>query len=109
MRPGGSLSLTFDYLNPSRRARISSPTDIEAQLIAPSGLSVRGNSTFHDNGKRYLLSPFDHPSAWRRGWKLRGIRGRHFRLRDLPRKSLQNNYTFGALFLEKTHASEGPG
>jgi 2-polyprenyl-3-methyl-5-hydroxy-6-metoxy-1,4-benzoquinol methylase len=101
LRPAGSLSLTFDYLNPSRRARISSPEDVQAQFVEPSGLSVRGNARFHDNGERYLLSPFHHPSAWWRGWKPRRIRSGHFRLRDLPRMRLRNDYTFGALFLER--------
>jgi 2-polyprenyl-3-methyl-5-hydroxy-6-metoxy-1,4-benzoquinol methylase len=101
LRPGGSLSLTFDYLNPARSARISSPADIDDQLIEPSRLSVRGNRRFHDNGKRYLRSAFHHPAAWWRGWKLRGIRKHRFRLRDLSRTRLRNEYTFGALFLEK--------
>jgi 2-polyprenyl-3-methyl-5-hydroxy-6-metoxy-1,4-benzoquinol methylase len=100
LRPGGRLSLTFDYLNPSRLAQISSPEDVQAQLVEPAGLSVRDNREFHDNGKRYLRSAFDHPSAWWRGWKLRGLAGRRFRLRDLPRMGLSNSYTFGALFLE---------
>jgi 2-polyprenyl-3-methyl-5-hydroxy-6-metoxy-1,4-benzoquinol methylase len=101
LRAGGSLSLTFDYLNPSRLAQISSPEDVQAQFVRPSGLSVRGNRRFHDNGKRYLLSPFHHPAAWWRGWKLKRIWRRTFRLRDLPRIRFRNDYTFGALFLQK--------
>jgi hypothetical protein len=101
LRPGGTLSLTFDYLNPARLAQIDSHEDVDEQLVRPSGLSVRGNRRFHDNGKRYLLSPFHHPAAWWRGWKLRQIRKRRFRLRDLPRTHLRSDYTFGALFLEK--------
>jgi 2-polyprenyl-3-methyl-5-hydroxy-6-metoxy-1,4-benzoquinol methylase len=58
---GGSFSITFDYLNPSRMARIRSPHDVEEQFVAPSGLQVRGNRGFHDNGLRYLLHPFHHP------------------------------------------------
>jgi hypothetical protein len=105
LRAGGTLSLTFDYLNPSRAAQISSPADVQAQLVEPSGLSVRGNSLFHDNGKRYLLSPFHHPSAWWRGWKLSGLLQSRFRVRDLPRTHLRNDYTFGALFLERPASS----
>lgn len=100
MRQGGSLSLTFDYLNPGRRAQISSPTDVQEQLVKPSGLSIRGNPRFHDNGKRYLLSPYNHPSALWRGWKAEGLRRQDLRLRDLPRTRLRNDYTFGALFLK---------
>jgi hypothetical protein len=103
--PGGTLSLTFDYLNPSRWARLSSPEDVRSQLVEPSGLSVRGNRRFHDNGKRYLLSPFHHPSAWWRGWKLRQVLRGRFRLRDLPRTHLRSDYTFGALFLERREAT----
>src|SRR5215207_1117643 len=66
---GGSLSLTFDYLNPSRFARISSPADVAEQFVVPSGLRVLGNEEFHDNGRRYLLHPFHHPRAHEAGWK----------------------------------------
>jgi hypothetical protein len=71
---GGTLSLTFDYVNPSPVARIDSPQDVEAQFVAPSGLRVRGNAEFADNGLRYLRHP------------------------DL---SQDDDYTFGALFLER--------
>lgn len=74
LRDGGSFSITFDYLNPSRWARIGSPADVERQFVAPVGLRVRGNQIFHDNGLRYL----HHPEA------------------------LGNcEYTFGALFQER--------
>jgi Methyltransferase domain len=53
----GAFSITFDYLNPSPRARISSPDDVEEQFVAPSGLQVRGNRVLHDNGLRYLWHP----------------------------------------------------
>lgn len=69
---GGSFSITFDYLNPSPWARIGSPADVERQFVAPVGLRVRGNHTFHDNGLRYLL----HPDG-------------------------DDEYTFGALFQER--------
>jgi protein-L-isoaspartate O-methyltransferase len=102
LRDGGSLSITFDYGNPSRLARISSQRDVEEQLVVPSGLRIRGNADFHDNGKRYLLSPFFHPDAWRRGWKLsRVVRGQ-FGVLDLPKVKRHNDYTFGALFLTKS-------
>lgn len=101
LRDGGSFSVTFDYLNPSHLARISSPDDIYAQIVVPSGLAVRGNERFHDGGARQLLSPFHHPSAWWRGWKLRRIWSGQFRWWELPRTRLRNDYTFGALFLEK--------
>jgi hypothetical protein len=72
----GSFSITFDYLNPSPGARIGSPADVEEQFVTPSGLRVRGNRDFHDNGLRYLL----HPSH------------------DVPAEA---EYTFGALFQER--------
>ena len=109
LRPGGSVSLTFDYLNPSRRARIATPDDVIEQLVAPSGLEPRGNREFHDNGQRYLLSPFHHPRAWWRGWKLRRLWSGQFRLWELARTKLRNDYTFGALFLERRTGSGNPG
>lgn len=55
--------MTFDYLNPSRLAAI------EAQFVRPSGLRVRGNARFADNGKRYLLHPAHHPLAADTDWR----------------------------------------
>jgi 2-polyprenyl-3-methyl-5-hydroxy-6-metoxy-1,4-benzoquinol methylase len=101
VRPGGSVSLTFDYLNPSRTARISSPADIREQVVEPSGLQPRGNAEFHDNGERYLLSPFHHPRAWWRGWKLQRLWRGQFGLGELARTRLRNDYTFAAFFLER--------
>lgn len=101
LRDGGTFAVTFDFLNPSRRARFSSAEDLEAQVVEPSGLTVRGNRAFHDNGERYLLHPFFHPRAFVRGWKLTGLRRGHFGPADLLRVKRSNDYTFGALFLEK--------
>jgi 2-polyprenyl-3-methyl-5-hydroxy-6-metoxy-1,4-benzoquinol methylase len=108
LSPGGTFSLTFDYLNPSRRARISSPADVHEQFVAPSGLRVRGNQRFHDNGHRYLLHPFFHPRAWRAGWKLDRLKRAQFGLLDLPRVKYKNDYTFGALFLERPRGGYAP-
>ena len=69
---GGSFSITFDYLNPAPLAEIGSPADVEEQFVTPSGLAVRGNPGFHDNGLRYLRHP-----------------------------SLDREYTFGALFQDR--------
>jgi hypothetical protein len=104
LEPGGSFSITFDYQNPSRLARLASAEDVEQQFVRPSTLPHRGNLPFHDNGKRYLLHPFFHPRAWRAGWKLQCRRQGQFGLLDLPRVKLRNDYTFGALFLEKSEA-----
>jgi 2-polyprenyl-3-methyl-5-hydroxy-6-metoxy-1,4-benzoquinol methylase len=101
LKPGGRFSITFDYKNASRLARISSDADIKRQFVEPSGLSVVGNETFHDNGERYLLHPFFHPHAWRARWKSWYVRTGDFRLRDIPRLKRANDYTFGALFLRK--------
>ena len=68
----GTLSITFDYLNPAPLAQIGAPSDVEEQFMEPSGLQVRGNRAFHDNGLRYL----GHPS-------------------------LKGEYTFGALFQKR--------
>jgi 2-polyprenyl-3-methyl-5-hydroxy-6-metoxy-1,4-benzoquinol methylase len=101
LHDGGTFSVTFDYGNPSAAARLSSPDDVEAQFVTPSGLSVRGNREFHDNGLRYLANPFFRREGWWRGWKGLGVLRREFRLRDLPRTKDWNDYTFGALFLER--------
>ena len=69
---GGSFSITFDYVNPAPLAQIGSPADVEEQFVTPSGLDVRGNPGFHDNGLRYLSHPSSH-----------------------------GEYTFGALFQER--------
>ena len=97
---GGCFSLTFDYGNPSRKARIGSPEQVHSQFVEPSGLVARGNPEFSDNGDRYLLHPFHHhPRLW--GYKLSQVMGGSFRLRDLGRTRRHNDYTFGALFLAK--------
>jgi hypothetical protein len=100
MAPGGTFSITFDYLNPSRAARISSPGDIDEQFVRPSGLEVRGNRDFHDAGERQLLNPFYHPRAFPR-LKVAPILRREFPATELLRTKRANDYTFGALFLHK--------
>jgi len=97
--PGGRLTITFDYKNPSRFANINSPDDIYNQFIRPSGLRTRGNAIFQDTGKNYLLQPFYHPSM-NFIYKIRQVRHHHFFLRDLFKTKKSNDYTFGALFLE---------
>ena len=104
MAPGATFSITFDYQNPSRAARISSPRDIEEQFVRPSGLQVRGNRELHDSGERHLLNPFYHPRAFPR-LKVAPILRREFPPTELFRRKRANDYTFGALFLEKPGAS----
>lgn len=97
LAPGGTFALTFDYLNPSRLARISSPEDVYEQFAEPSGLRARGNERFHDNGLRYLMHPFHAPGAAPE-WRARCIENGLFLPGDEERPS---DYTFGALFLEQ--------
>jgi 2-polyprenyl-3-methyl-5-hydroxy-6-metoxy-1,4-benzoquinol methylase len=97
---GGKFSITFDYRNPSRFTQINSPKDIYEQFVKPSGLKISGNKDFIDNGKNYLLHPFYYK---RRLWKnkiISIVRG-HFSLWEIFRTKDINDYTFGALFLEK--------
>lgn len=102
LRPGGSFSVTFDYRNPSRLAQISSPAAVEEQFVTASGLRVRGNPEFHDTGESYLLHPFHHPSAARaRGWQEAAIRLGQFDFGERGQARQENEYTFGALFLER--------
>lgn len=102
LRPGGRLSITFDYRNPARTMRIASPRDVEEQFILPSGLRVRGNRVFVDAGPDYLFQPFYFEQPFR-FWEYKALsvlRG-DFRVWEFLRIKRRNDYTFGALFLEK--------
>ena len=100
LKPDGHFSITFDYRNPVKDAKISSPEEIERQFIIPSGLSPRGNMPFFDNGKNYLLQPFysDKVSEY----KKKAIDSGLFDASELNVVKTENDYTFGALFLKKT-------
>jgi hypothetical protein len=100
LRGGGTFTLTFDYGNPSRLARIGSPDDVHEQFVEPSGLRPRGNAVFHDNGLRYLLHPFHHPRAREEGWIDLCVAQGQFTEADAGAVASANEYTFGALFLE---------
>jgi len=97
---GGKFSVTFDYQRPDRCAQINSPEDIYKQFVVPSSLKIRGNKVFFDNGKRYLLHPFYYK---KRLWKLKisYILQRDFRPCEIFKTKDVNDFTFGALFLEK--------
>jgi hypothetical protein len=97
---GGRLSITFDYGNPSRHARINSPEDVVEQFVGPSGLSIRGNPEFAASSKNYLLHPFFYKDRlWR--FKLDCILRRDFLPWEYFRTKHKNDCTIGALFLEK--------
>ena len=99
----GRFSITFDYKNPIRSARIGSPEAVHEQFVEPSGLRMRGNQTFFDNGEVHLLQPFHHK---RRLWiyKLGAIAKREYMPWELFQVKDANEYTFGALFLEKVQS-----
>jgi 2-polyprenyl-3-methyl-5-hydroxy-6-metoxy-1,4-benzoquinol methylase len=65
---GGRFSITFDYRNPSRHARIGSPEDVVEQFVKPSGMSIRGNLEFAVSSKNYMLHPFFYRD---RLWRLK--------------------------------------
>lgn len=88
LKPGGTLTITFDYRNPrvaiyrqdpedpfvSKEQLISTPEDLRKSFLLDEGLfEILHNQEFHDNGKNYL------------GHK----------------KSNYAPYTFGALFLKR--------
>jgi SAM-dependent methyltransferase len=84
LKPGGRLSITFDFRGPGvslagagpnyeQENLIQTPEDIERHFVASGLFEVVGNKRFEDNGKSYLVWPDD------------------------PGK----RYTFGALFLLK--------
>lgn len=100
LMPSGKFSITFDYRNPSRFAKISTPTDVYEQFVKPSGLRLRGNRNFVDTGHSYLLHPFYHPSSsWK--YKIKRIVRGHFKPWEILKSKSSNDYTFGALFQEK--------
>lgn len=97
---GGRFSITFDFRNPTFTARIETPEDVTRQFVEPSGLRVRGNQVFADNGKSYLLHPFYHRRyIWR--YKVLFTLMGHFKPREFFTTKKENDYTFGALFMEK--------
>jgi 2-polyprenyl-3-methyl-5-hydroxy-6-metoxy-1,4-benzoquinol methylase len=101
LRPGGSFSVTFDYLNPSRLARISSPQALRTQIVEPSGLRLRGNRDFCDTGQRYLLHPSHHHAAAEHGWEELTVGSGQLDAVGAAETREENEYTFGALFLER--------
>lgn len=97
---GGKFSITFDYRNPSKCAQINTPQDVYNQFVKPSGLKIRGNKEFVDNGKNYLLHPFYYKKRlW--NYKRISIQKGHFKPRDFFKTKNTNDYSFGALFLER--------
>ena len=84
LKPGGHLSMTFDYGGPGvylsgkgtdydPRNLIRTPEDVGRHFLSSSDFEPLGNPRFFDNGKSYLVWP-DDPSC---------------------------RYTFGAVFLRK--------
>jgi len=102
LRDGGRFSITFDYRNPSKFVCINSPDDVEKQFIKPSGLTVRGNKAYFDNRKNYLLHPFYYNKIGKvLPFKIHAVLTGQFSPREFLRTKKVNDYTFGALFLEK--------
>jgi ubiquinone/menaquinone biosynthesis C-methylase UbiE len=84
LKPGGILSITFDYAAPGvsladsgpnyePKNLIRTPEEVHRHFLSSDYFETVGNPGFADNGKRYLVWPAD-PS---------------------------NKYTFGALFLRR--------
>ena len=101
LKPGGRFSITFDYRNPSKFTRFNTPQDVYEQFIQPSGLKIRGNEDFEDNGKSYLLHPFYYNGDFQH-FKEEQVRLGHFDPSELGKVKHQNDYTFAALFLENS-------
>lgn len=100
LKPNGTFSITFDYKNPSLKAQISTPEDVYQQFIKPSNLMIRGNKSFYDNNKNYLLHPFFYrPLNYK--FKQVSIDSGCFKQEDFHKLKDKNDYTFGALFLIK--------
>jgi 2-polyprenyl-3-methyl-5-hydroxy-6-metoxy-1,4-benzoquinol methylase len=103
---GGKFSITFDYKNPHGSAKISSPEDVYEQFVKPSGLKVRFNEVFYDNGKNFMLQPFYSRTfnkkrrLWIWKYKIMSILKGDYKLREFLKFKDANDYTFAALFLE---------
>jgi len=100
LAPGGTMSITFDYANPSKLARIDTPADVHEQFVAPTELRVRGNAEFHDNGLRYLIHPANRPGAPAE-WADRAAALGQLTPEEAAETRDSDSYTFGALFLER--------
>lgn len=103
LKPGGTFSLTFDYLNPAKLARISSPEEVKRQFVVPSGLDIIGSDAFYDNQKRYLEYPAYLLSFNRNVSRLSRITAVLSGSLSLSHAldCKKASYTFGALFLKK--------
>lgn len=99
LKPEGHFSITFDYRNPSRLAKINTAQDVHNQFVVPSGLTIRGNSKFYDDPTNYLLTPFFFKKILFK-YKLSCIRDRHFLPWEFFKTKEENDYTFGSLFLK---------
>lgn len=81
-----------------------SPKNIREQFVEPSGLEIRGNERFVDTGTNHLLHPFYYCAVFDpdlRAWKREALRAERFPRWHFPLIKVWNDYTFGALFLEK--------
>lgn len=111
LTPGGTASYTFDYANPQSFGRIDTPRDVQRQFVEPSGLRLRGDAAFRDNGHRYLATPpcFGFGRLTRMASSIHAVLTRQVRPGSVLTRS--TSYTFGAVFLEKPpsgHDRENP-
>ena len=101
LRPGGTAGFTFDFANPQAFGRLDSDEDVQRQFVEPSGLRLRGNQRFHDNGLRYLASP----QCFGFGRFTRAAASVHALMTGSVQRSRilseDTSYTMGAVFLEK--------
>jgi len=55
LKPGGTFELTFDYGTTAPvEGAIRSPEEVR-ELVAATGLTLRGDGQFHDTGERFVL------------------------------------------------------
>lgn len=63
-------------------------------------LILKGNNDFYDNDINYLVHPFFKKTIfWK--YKINSIKKRNFKLREIFKTKNENDYTFGAIFLER--------
>ena len=97
---GGVIAFTFDYKNPSRFVNINNFEDIKNQFLCNKKLVLKENNDFSDNNINYLIHPFyKKPIFWK--YKINSIKKKNFKLKEIFKTKKENDYTFGAIFLER--------
>lgn len=100
LKKDGKIAFTFDYKNPSDFVKINNKDDIKSIFLCNKKLRLMGNNDFYDNNINYLVSLFYRKPMLLR-WKIRSILYKERPIKEFFKTRDYNDYTFGAVFLEK--------